>query len=215
MFTGLVEATGKIVRRDMNGESGKLTVELGKPFAGLQKGESIAVNGACLTLESGMNGGPLVFHVLRETFSRTNLGILPIGSPVNLERALCAGARLGGHIVTGHIDGIAHLLSVRRRHSDMEIEIAIPEALADGFVEKGSVAVDGISLTLESVSDDRFRIGIIPTTWEETALRYRKPGDFVNLETDLIGKYVSAYLKRRDGKSSGITMETLEGAGFL
>ena len=215
MFTGLVETTGKIIRRDMHGESGKLIVESAKPFSGLERGESIAVNGACLTLESGMNGGPLAFHVMRETFSRTNLGSLPIGSPVNLERALCAGARLGGHIVTGHIDGIAHLLSVKRRHSDMEIEIEIPETLADGFVEKGSVAVDGISLTLESVTEDRFRIGIIPTTWENTALRYRKPGDFVNLETDLIGKYVAAYLKRRDGGGSGITMETLAGAGFL
>lgn len=215
MFTGLVESTGKIVRRTMNGEAGKLIVEPQKSFSELEKGESIAVNGACLTLEEGMNGGPLVFHVLRETFSRTNLGSLPAGSTVNLERALRAGGRLGGHIVTGHIDGTARILSIRRRRSDMEIEIEIPEALADGFVEKGSVAVDGISLTLAAVSGDRFRIGIIPITWEETALRDRKPGDFVNLETDLIGKYVAAYLKRSRSSGAGVTMETLSEAGFL
>ena len=216
MFTGLVETTGIILSRKMTGEAGKITVEPHKPFSGLEAGESIAVNGACLTLEQGMGGGPLTFHVMRETFSRTNLGSLPNGSAVNMERALAANGRLGGHIVSGHVDATAKILSLRRRDSDMELEIELPEGLREYFVDKGSVTVDGISLTLEAVSETSFRIGLIPTTWRETAIHARRPGDIVNLETDLIGKYVISYLNLTNRKQgSSVTMEMLAGAGFL
>jgi len=215
MFTGLVETTGVIIGRRMTGEAGKLIVESAKSLSGLEKGESIAVNGACLTLEEGMTGGPLTFHVMRETFTRTNLGSLPYGSVVNMERALPANGRLGGHIVAGHVDCVSKVLSIRKNRSDTELEIELPEELSEFFVDKGSIAVDGVSLTLEDISGGRIKIGIIPTTWEETALKNRQKGDIVNLETDLIGKYVVAHLNRTRGKGSAVTMETLAGAGFL
>lgn len=216
MFTGLVETTGVILARKMNGDAGKIIIDPKKQFADLEAGESIAVNGACLTLETGMSGGPLTFHVMRETFERTNLGSMPYGSVVNMERALAANGRLGGHIVAGHVDATARILSLRRHNSDMELEIELPPQLREYFVEKGSITVDGISLTLETVSSSVFRIGIIPTTWRETALHTRKPGDSVNLETDLIGKYVVSYLSRMtEKKSPPVTMEMLAGAGFL
>lgn len=216
MFTGLVETTGILLERKMTGDAGKLIVEVGKNLEHLEKGESIAVNGVCLTLEQGMGGGPLTFHVMRETFSRTNLGSEPLGSVVNVERALAANGRFGGHIVSGHVDATARILAFERRASDTELEIELPRGLEEYFVEKGSIAVDGISLTIEKVYADRFKIGIIPTTWEETALRTKKKGSLVNLETDVIGKYVIAHLMKSQEKGRGsVTMETLAEAGFL
>lgn len=216
MFTGLVETTGILLERKMTGDAGKLIVEVRKTLEHLEKGESIAVNGACLTLEQGMGGGPLTFHVMRETFSRTNLGSEPLGSVVNVERALAANGRFGGHIVSGHVDATARILAFERRASDTELEIELPRGLDEYFVEKGSIAVDGISLTIEKVYADRFKIGIIPTTWEETALRTKKKGSLVNLETDVIGKYVIAHLMKSQEKGRGsVTMETLAEAGFL
>lgn len=216
MFTGLVETTGILLERKMTGDAGKLIVEVRKALEHLEKGESIAVNGACLTLEQGMGGGPLTFHVMRETFSRTNLGSEPLGSVVNVERALAANGRFGGHIVSGHVDATARILAFERRASDTELEIELPRGLEEYFVEKGSIAVDGISLTIEKVYADRFKIGIIPTTWEETALRTKKKGSLVNLETDVIGKYVIAHLMKSQEKGRGsVTMETLAEAGFL
>ncbi len=216
MFTGLVETTGILLERKMTGDAGKLIVEVRKTLEHLEKGESIAVNGACLTLEQGMGGGPLTFHVMRETFSRTNLGSEPLGSVVNVERALAATGRFGGHIVSGHVDATARILAFERRASDTELEIELPRGLDEYFVEKGSIAVDGISLTIEKVYADRFKIGIIPTTWEETALRTKKKGSLVNLETDVIGKYVIAHLMKSQEKGRGsVTMETLAEAGFL
>lgn len=216
MFTGLVETTGILLERKMTGDAGKLIVEVRKTLEHLEKGESIAVNGACLTLEQGMGGGPLTFHVMRETFSRTNLGSEPLGSVVNVERALAATGRFGGHIVSGHVDATARILAFERRASDTELEIELPRGLEEYFVEKGSIAVDGISLTIEKVYADRFKIGIIPTTWEETALRTKKKGSLVNLETDVIGKYVIAHLMKSQEKGRGsVTMETLAEAGFL
>ena len=216
MFTGLVETTGILLERKMTGDAGKLIVEVRKTLEHLEKGESIAVNGACLTLEQGMGGGPLTVHVMRETFSRTNLGSEPLGSVVNVERALAANGRFGGHIVSGHVDATARILAFERRASDTELEIELPCGLDEYFVEKGSIAVDGISLTIEKVYADRFKIGIIPTTWEETALRTKKKGSLVNLETDVIGKYVIAHLMKSQEKGRGsVTMETLAEAGFL
>ena len=216
MFTGLVEMTGKILARNLQGESGKLMIESAEPFQDLEQGESIAVNGVCLTLESGMNGGPLVFHVMRETFSRTNLGSEPIGAVVNLERAMPANGRFGGHIVSGHVDACGKVLSLTRRDSDTELTVSVPDDLVPFLVEKGSIAVDGISLTLEAVEGNTFRIGLIPTTLSHTNLSGKKSGSLVNLEADVIGKYVAAFLSRAGyGKKSSVTMQTLAEAGFL
>ena len=216
MFTGLVEMTGKILARNLQGEAGKLMIETAAPFQDLEQGESIAVNGVCLTLESGMKGGPLVFHVMRETFSRTNLGSEPIGAVVNLERAMPANGRFGGHIVSGHVDACGKVLSLVRRDSDTELTVSVPEELAPYLVEKGSVAIDGISLTIEAVEKNTFRIGLIPTTLSHTNLSGKKSGSLVNIETDVIGKYVAAFLDRAGyGKKSGVTMQSLAEAGFL
>ena len=216
MFTGLVEMTGKILARKLQGEAGKLTIETASPFKALEQGESIAVNGVCLTLESGMDGGPLVFHVMRETFSRTNLGSEPIGATVNLERAMPANGRFGGHIVSGHVDGCGTIVSIKQKDSDTEMTVSVPEGMVPFLVEKGSVAVDGISLTIEAVENNTFRIGLIPTTLSHTNLSGKKAGSPVNLETDVIGKYVAAFLGRAGyGKKSQVTMQTLAEAGFL
>ena len=216
MFTGLTEMTGKILARTLQGEAGKLMIESSAAFESLQQGESIAVNGVCLTLESGMNGGPLVFHVMRETFSRTNLGSEAIGAVVNLERAMPANGRFGGHIVSGHVDACGKVLSLTRRDSDMELTVSVPEELVPFLVEKGSIAVDGISLTVEAVEGNTFRIGLIPTTLSHTNLSGKKSGSSVNLEADVIGKYVAAFLNRAGyGKRSAVTMQTLAEAGFL
>ena len=216
MFTGLTEMTGTILARKLQGESGKLIIAASREMQNLEQGESIAVNGVCLTLEDGMNGGPLTFHVMRETFSRTNLGTEPVGATVNLERAMAANGRFGGHIVSGHVDACGTVLSLEKRKSDTELTISVPEDLAPYLVEKGSVAVDGVSLTLESVENNIFRIGLIPTTLEHTNLSGKKTGSLVNIETDVIGKYVSAFLNRAGcGKKSNVTMQTLAEAGFL
>lgn len=220
MFTGIIQGTGRITARTLSGDAGKLTVEPAFRLDDPQYGESIAVNGACLTLES-CSEGCLVFHVMEETFRRTNLGRLAIGSTVNLERAMRADGRFGGHIVTGHIDGVGRILSCGKAGDDTEYVVELPEQAAPYLAPKGSVTLDGISLTLASLEQNRFAVRIIPVTWKETALRFRKPGDPVNIEADLIGKYVhhqlQAIFSGREGSSGKkeLTMDDLTEAGFL
>ena len=225
MFTGLIQGTGRIVDRAASSGAGRLTIETEKAFSSLTYGESIAVNGACLTLERH-DGRILVFHVMEESFHRTNLGRLPLGSAVNLERAMAAGDRFGGHLVTGHVDASARILSRGSAGADTEFVIETPEAVAPFLVPKGCICVDGISLTVASLNEDSFSVRIIPVTWNETALRFRKTGDPVNLEADLIGKYVCHQLQRMRGSggpesgsssvpsSHPLTMDDLRKAGF-
>ncbi len=216
MFTGLIESTGTLIRRNSSGGAGKLAVKFKRPFADPVIGESIAVNGCCLTLEQADRDGTMHFHTLEETLRRTNLGALPIGSVVNGERALCAGARLGGHMVSGHVDAACKVISMAQQGADVELKIAMPPELAPFMVEKGSVAVDGVSLTLVAVTDSFFTVHLIPVTLGETALALRSPGMTVNIETDIIGKYVvrQMSLAGRSG-ASGVSMDTLREAGFL
>mgnify|MGYP001765405744 CR=1 FL=1 len=200
MFTGIIEHVGAVLRRGPSG----LEVSV-PPGWELSVGESVAVNGVCLTVVSHAPG-LAVFDVSPETFSRTARGRLAQGSPVNLERALALGARLGGHFVTGHVDGVAELLSVRREGNSRLIEVSkTPEA---AMVEKGSVALDGISLTVYSVAPRSFRAAVIPHTWENTALRALGPGAQLNIEYDILGKYASA-------PRPGVTLETLRENGFI
>ncbi len=219
MFTGLVQCTGEFTGKNMTGKAGKLFIRSHKIFHDLKLGESIAVNGTCLTLES-FSGKDLSFHVLKETFDKTDLGELVSGSTVNLERALAAGDRLGGHIVSGHVDGTGKILSLGKEGDDTVLEITAPEEILVYIVPKGSIAVDGISLTVASVKENSFTICIIPTTWNETNLQTKKNGDMVNLETDMLGKYVYNFLMRINQetggkKSSSVTLEKLAEAGFL
>ncbi|MDD5727057.1 MAG: riboflavin synthase [Victivallales bacterium] len=219
MFTGLIETTAEIIGRDSNGRAGKLYLRPRRAFERLIRGESIAVNGACLSLEQWTADGILEFHTLAETLSRTNLGILPPGAEVNLERALQLGERLGGHIVTGHVDATADFLGINRQGDDIEFRVALPEELRIYLAPKGSIAIDGVSLTLVDIGDESFSVRLIPLTLEETALGRHNPGDRVNLEADLLGKYVqrqlACYLDNSPNPGSGrITMETLINAGW-
>ena len=212
MFTGLIETTAEIIGRDIN----KLRLRPAKTFADLVRGESIAVNGACLTLESCAADGILEFHTLEETLTRTNLGSIRIGGLVNLERALQVGARLGGHIVTGHIDTTAKFLGMRKQGDDIEYRVALPEELKPYMVPKGSISLDGVSLTLVDITEDSFSVHLIPVTLEETALGQRQTGDIINLEADLLGKYVQRQLACFMDKKpvSNVTMENLIKAGW-
>ena len=224
MFTGIIQTKG-IVESVAKGSGGyKLTVMPSTPFAGLERGESIAVNGVCLTVETFTSSGRITFHTLAETLRRTNLGKMAGGGTVNMERALEAGGRLGGHIVSGHIDTVIKLLRKRkpaRQGEDWEFELELPQEYAPLVVEKGSVALDGITLTVAAVAADRFKVCLIPVTLADTALAERAEGEGINFEADVVGKYVQRILECRtagcgkNGTSGNITMDTLAGAGFL
>lgn len=202
MFTGLVEAIGGIKAVSRGG------LEITVPSAWeLAAGESVAVSGACLTV-TVPGRGLAAFSVSPETFSKTRLGALKPGARVNLERALAVGARLGGHFVTGHVDGAARLLSVRDDGNSRLLEL---ERGADAvMVEKGSVALDGVSLTVYEVKPSSFKVSVIPHTWENTTLKDLKPGALLNVEYDILGKYAAA-----GAKPSRITPDFLKESGFL
>jgi len=184
MFTGIIEAVGKL----KSYAGGRLAVEVPADWK-LGSGESVAVNGACLTYVSA-KGRSALFDLSPETRARTALGLLGPGAPLNLERALKLGARLGGHFVTGHIDGTVKLLSVRKEANSFAIELE--RGAGAVMVEKGSVAIDGVSLTVFAVTPRAFRTAVIPHTWENTSLRTLKPGSAVNIEYDILGKYARA-----------------------
>jgi len=204
MFTGLVEETGVVNRVEPGETSVRLWVDAQVAAQGARLGDSIAVNGCCLTVvakrairRGGKTGARLAFDLLQETWDRTNLSAVKPGSAVNLERSLAAGDRLGGHFVTGHIDGTGRIRIWERRGRDHVLEITAPAAICRYIVFKGSVAVDGISLTVAGVFRGGFRIWIIPHTFEVTALRERQVGDVVNLEADMLGKYVERFVRAR------------------
>lgn len=196
MFTGLIESVGTVkVLEPRGNDAARLVIEA--PFADeLALGESVAVNGCCLTV-TGKEGG-ISFDLLVETLNRTNLGILKPGSRVNLERALRADGRFGGHFVQGHIDTTAEVLSAEPSGNDLNLVIGIPRDGVRYFIEKGSIAVNGVSLTVASLTAESFGLWIIPHTLQETKLGELKPGDRVNLEYDLIAKYAERQLGNRN-----------------
>ncbi|MBN9689973.1 MAG: riboflavin synthase [Verrucomicrobia bacterium] len=198
MFTGIVEETGTVRSVAPLEQSIRLTVEARVAAQKVRLGDSIAVNGCCLTVVGlkGRGARRLEFDLLRETWDRTNLSAVKSGSVVNLERSLAVGGRLGGHFVTGHIDGTGIIQRWERQGKDHILEIAAPREVLQYVVFKGSIAVDGISLTVAGVSRKTFQIWIIPHTYEVTALRERSVGDRVNLEADLLGKYVRQFVSK-------------------
>lgn len=197
MFTGLIQDVGKIASLRVNKRSAVLAVETSLPVRSMKLGASIAVNGACLTV---MKKGKKTFtvDVSPETLNRTSLAILGIGSLVNLERPLRLQDVLGGHLVTGHVDGVAVVESIETQGEFTFFRFRVPVPLGAFLVSKGSVAVDGISLTINECSRRRFSVAIIPFTLEHTNLRARRVGDKVNIETDLIGKYVQKLVKAQN-----------------
>lgn len=197
MFTGIVEETGKVERIQPAAKSIELAVRAKTCSRGLKIGDSLAVNGCCLTvvkLTPARSRKTIHLDLLRETLQRTNLQYARVGSLVNLERSLQVGARLGGHFVTGHIDGTGEIIRWEKAGHDHLLEISAPAEVMRYLVFKGSVTVDGISLTVAAVRKKTFRVWIIPHTFEVTALRERKVGDAVNLEADILGKYVRQFV---------------------
>lgn len=212
MFTGIIEEVGRIRHVQTGGASCVLTVEASRVLSDVQIGDSIAVNGTCLTV-CRFDAVCFSADVMPETMRRTNLGTLVPGSQVNLERAMAANGRFGGHIVSGHIDGTGQVRSLLREENAVWVTIAAGRELLHYIVEKGSIAIDGISLTVARVTAQDFAVSIIPHTGAETTLLHRKPGDVVNLECDILAKYIEKMLDRSE--SSDITPHFLAEHGFI
>jgi riboflavin synthase len=196
MFTGIVEELGTVAQLEQQSDAVRLTVRAATVLADAEPGDSIAVNGCCLTV-SERTEHSFTADVMAETLAKTGLGALGTGDRVNLERAVTAGTRLGGHLVQGHVDAVAHV--VRRdpgEHWDV-VTVSLPDQLAPYLVDKGSITVDGVSLTVVEVGNDAFTVSLIPETLRRTTLGFREPGDAVNLEVDVIGKYVARQLQLR------------------
>lgn len=227
MFTGIVEEIGTIRKIDKGVSSCSITVQADKVLHGSQVGDSIAVNGVCLTA-TGISGNIFTADVMPETLRRSGLGQLTGGSRVNLERAMAAGGRFGGHIVSGHIDGTGTIRELKREDNAVWVTIDCYPKILRYIIEKGSIAIDGISLTVAYVDDTCFKVSIIPHTAGETTLLDGKPGKVVNLENDVVGKYVEKLLmpykgddtdeKLSNGNASdrsGLDMKFLAENGFM
>jgi len=199
VFTGIVEAVGEVESAELAGELLRLVVRAPEIAAEARVGDSVAVRGACLTVTRA-EAGRLSFEAVRETLARTAVGELRAGSQVNLERALRAGGRLDGHLVQGHVDGVGRVAELRREGGDVRLFVACPPEVATHLVEKGSVAIDGVSLTVVGARDDGFDVALIPHTLAATTLGALRPGDRVNLEVDVLAKYVRRSVERILGK---------------
>lgn len=223
MFTGIIEETGKVEAVAKGSNSAVITIAAVKVLEDTKIGDSIAVNGVCLTVTS-ISGRKFSADVMAETLRRSSLGSLKHGSMVNLERAMAANGRFGGHIVSGHIDGVGVISSFEKEDNAVWVEIETPAKILRYIVEKGSITIDGISLTVAKLTDSSFAVSVIPHTGEETTLLNRNPGDIVNLENDIVGKYVERLMNfktdDRDNKSEeknnseSITMNFLNENGF-
>jgi len=215
LFTGIVEELGVIKAVRRGADSAQLVIGAVKVIEDSRVGDSIMVNGVCLT-STYFGGRDFASDVMGETLDKSNLGILKTGDRVNLERALRLGDRLGGHIVSGHIDGSGTITRLEKNDIAMLVTIKAPEAVMRYIIEKGSIAIDGISLTVVSFVKDAFQVSLIPHTARETTLGFKKTGDTVNLEGDIIGKYVERMMGfRTPGNDSRLSMSFLAEHGFL
>ena len=215
MFTGIIEEVGSVASIRKGAHSCVLTVNASRVLEDVHLGDSIATNGVCLTVTS-FTSHSFSADVMHETLNRSSLGSLHIGSPVNLERAMLAGGRFGGHIVSGHIDGVGTISSIKEDDNAVWYTVEAPSNILRYIIEKGSITLDGISLTVAKVTNSNFSVSIIPHTRAQTNLASKKVGDVLNLENDLVGKYVEKLLNfNHDEKpKSRITREFLANAGF-
>ena len=211
MFTGLIEEVGVVERVERKGDLLVMTVK--SSFDDVKPKDSVNVDGACLTVVE-VGKGRFVVEVSPETQGKTTIGGIVSSARVNLERAMKLGDRLGGHFVLGHVDGVGKIVRRSEEGEFLILEVEVAEELARFLVPKGSVAVNGVSLTVNEVFKNRFKIGIIPYTLKVTNLRDLKAGDLVNIETDVIGKYIAMFLENR-GATGGVTEELLERSGFV
>ena len=222
MFTGIIEEIGVVKSIVSGANSCELTVSANLVLDGTKTGDSIAVNGVCLTVTK-MTSDSFTADVMPETLRRSALGSLKSGSTVNLERAMLAGGRFGGHIVSGHIDGTGVISDLTKEGNAIWVSIKADSSILKLIIEKGSIAIDGISLTVAYVDNDVFKVSIIPHTQDETTLTSKKVGDIVNLENDVVGKYVEKLLRfgstaEEDNKTKNkkdLTMDTLISNGFI
>ena len=217
IFTGIIEELGVVKSIAINGASGCITIKAKKVLEGTQLGDSIAVNGTCLTVTS-INSDGFSADVMAETVKRTSLSQVGKGDLVNLERAMILNGRFGGHIVSGHIDGTGTITKYTKEENAIWVTIKAPDEILDLIVEKGSICIDGISLTVATDSDQDFQVSIIPHTAKETTLIHKKVGSLVNLENDIVGKYIKKLMENNQEeqakKASGLTMEMLEEYGL-
>lgn len=217
IFTGIIEELGVVKSIAINGASGCITIKARKVLEGTKLGDSIAVNGTCLTVTS-INSDGFSADVMAETVRRTSLSQVGKGDMVNLERAMALNGRFGGHIVSGHIDGTGTITKYTKEENAIWVTIKAPEEILNLIVEKGSICIDGISLTVATVSDRDFQVSIIPHTAKETTLIQKKVGSLVNLENDIVGKYIKKFVENKQEsqskRESGLTMEMLEKYGI-
>ncbi len=214
MFTGIVENKGKVLKVDHRGEMKRLTLDVPFDLTEMQLGDSININGVCLTVVE-KRGRTISVDLSPESLQRTTLARVKEADEVNLERALRLSDRLGGHIVTGHIDGIGTIIERRIEGNSFYLRMRIPQAVTPYVVQKGSIAIDGISLTVNEFREDWIRLTLIPYTLEKTTLIEKKVGEEVNVEADILGKYVEKVLDRGKGTSKGIDLSFLKQHGFL
>ncbi|MCT8138810.1 riboflavin synthase [Anaerobacillus sp. CMMVII] len=214
MFTGIIEEVGTIEQIKQSGDAIVMTIASKKLLIDAHLGDSIAVNGVCLTVTS-FDKERFTVDLMPETVRNTSLRQLSRGSKVNLERAMAAGGRFGGHFVSGHVDGVGEIFKKHRQDNAIYYEIKIPKNIRKYIIMKGSVAVDGTSLTVFGVTEDTFTISIIPHTLSETILGLKGPSDVVNIECDMIGKYIEQFIEQRQGRSnSSLSASFLEEHGF-
>lgn len=213
MFTGIIEETGSISAILKNGNSIRLTVHANKILQGIKTGDSIAVNGICLTA-AGFTASAFTADVMHETIARTSLSHLRHGSIVNLERAMSVNGRFGGHIVTGHVDGTGTIIKIESDAAAQWYTVKTSPKIMRYIVEKGSIAMDGISLTVAKTDRDRFCVSVIPHTMGHTALASKAVHDIVNLENDYIGKYIEKFILDGNENSSNLTRELLAKYGY-
>ncbi|PIU40838.1 MAG: riboflavin synthase [Candidatus Omnitrophica bacterium CG07_land_8_20_14_0_80_42_15] len=212
MFTGIVEEIGKVVKIEKRSVSFRFSIERPVAFSDIKLGDSLSINGVCLTVAK-FDKKSLSFDVIKESLKKTSIGILKSGDKVNLERAIEAGGRFGGHFVTGHIDYSSEIKSMEREGISKKWEVALPKEYKRYIVPKGSVAVDGVSLTVAEVSNDSFIIYLIPHTLEKTTLGLKKKKDTINIEFDMLGKYVAQ--SKSESKASKVSMDFLKVHGFV
>ena len=214
MFTGIVEELGTVRRVLPGARAGKIVIGAHKVLEDVHIGDSIAVNGVCLTVVSA-SADEFTADVMPETLRKSGLGTLKAGDPVDLERAMAADGRFGGHIVSGHIDGVGRIVETRPEENAVIVTVSAPPEILALIVEKGSIAIDGISLTVASLSRTTFSVSLIPHTAAQTVLLKKHAGDVVNLENDIVGKYVQKLLSGATGSQpSGLTLEYLQANGF-
>lgn len=217
MFTGIIEELGTVKRAVQHGNTIKLTIAASKIMQDMQLGDSIAVNGVCLTV-TDFHSGEFSADVMPETFKSTSLASVKERSKVNLERAMASNGRFGGHFVTGHVDGTGQILTKNAKENAIYITISVPPAFSHLLLMKGSVAIDGISLTVFGAADQTVTVSIIPHTAKETVLGFKDVGDTVNIEFDMLAKYLYSFMnkgKETAAESSGVSENFLKQTGFI